>query len=582
MHKRVRYLALMVFTGLVSCGPDGPVSPGHYDGPMNSCQRDADCPEGGARSFCDIENGHCVTTESDEKRYLLKATPLLATGVSAQVFPVALNTNGELVIPGDEFGEPEAPPTLRGTQNVILQIVVPKVGGLPAPRFDVKVVFIHEGLSIPGEPARTKSYVISSRTSNFKMEILPGLYRIKVIPQGDNAAEYPPKHWEHVTVSATGGLFIDVDGGIRPLTELVLPRAQTVVSGIIRRGGQMLAGLSVEARDADTGWVVSTRASVACPGGIGSALCGWFSLGLLPGVTRFSLEVFRAGEPWFPKVTVPGFVIGDGVDSVDLGFLNLEPVGAPVKYHARVERTLVLPNGNIVHDGVPDCLVVFRSDDVAGGEVAVEFLTDESGALEDAFGRVGVDLFPATYDLTVVPPAPFRENDPDYAVFHWDKPVNISGSAEIEGQVFTLSKRHRIEGRLWGSNGWFSGVTVVAQPLAGETSHPRTSFAITQNDGSYSIWVDGGAYRLTSMVSPESFFSWGTSDIRVNENTIIDPTVTIPVVSKLSLQQAGGVGLGGVAIDVYEEEDGSAFLVGQAITNSSGEATVLLPSSLTD
>lgn len=533
-----------------------------YDGPVNSCQSDDDCPEGS----CHPDLGRCVVpAPTDGRTYHVKVIPQSELGVPSQVFQVT----------PDGYGNVPEPLVLQ-TPKLVQGATLALTSAETTVALKASVIFIDGGNQLPGRAARITVYESSSSVFD-GLELLPSTYSIIAIPEGDQAASHAVTYWS--------GIAVDENGDLRDLLDekmdLVVPLADVEVRGAIRQGGLEMNGLRVVAVDPATGRIASTEATSDCVDAP-DEICGYFLIRLAPGVEEFSLEISRPAEPQHPVFTIPGFEVPEGADIVDLTEdprLSLDPIGVPVRYHATVEKPVESSSGTILNDPAPGCFVLFESYDVAGGSVTRWVSTNEMGAIEESEGELGVNLYPGDYKVTVIPAEAPSDTLTDYTAFISPEPISISGPSEIGGQVFPLSFRPLFKGSVLAFGERVPQVTLVAQPHLGEADFPRSSTASTGFDGRYSLWLDPGTYRVLAEAPPESGFAWGSTLLEVDDNGSSDLGLPLPFAARLSLAPISDkVEVAGAVVEWYfVDTDGRAYTIARVAADADGVVTALLP-----
>lgn len=529
-----------------------------YDGPVNSCQGDDDCPEG----FCHPDLARCVMpAPTDGRTYHVKVIPESDLGVPSQVFQVTPDEGGTVSEPLEVLS-----PVVISSQSHVLAGTDP---------FEGRVIFIDTGNQLPGRAARLTVYESSS--SVFDLELLPSTYSVIAIPEGDQAAGHAVTYWSGIVVDETGFLRNLFD----EMIDLVVPPAEVEVLGAISQGGLEMNGLTVVAVDPLTDRIASTEATTECVD-TPDEICGWFSIRLAPDIEEFTLEISRPAEPQHPVFSIAGFQVPGGAETVDLTdapLLFLDPLGVPVRYHASVEKPVESSSGTILNDPAPGCFVLFESDDVAGGSVTRWVSTNEMGAIEESEGELGVNLYPGDYKVTVIPAEAPSDALTDYTAFISPDPITISGPSEIGGQVFPLNFRPLFKGKVLAFGEKVPQVTLVAQPHLGEADFPRSSTASTGFDGRYSLWLDPGTYRVLAEAPPESGFAWGTTLLEVDGNGSSDLGLPLPFAARLSLAPVNDkVEVAGAVVEWYfVDTDGRAYAIARVAADAEGVVTALLP-----
>ncbi|MCP4602213.1 MAG: hypothetical protein GY847_17135 [Proteobacteria bacterium] len=571
-------LGIQVITALGCNGTNGSFD---YDGPINSCRYDRDCPD---KTVCNSGIMRCVKAGvAEDKEYFLKVIPKAETEIPEQVFKVTLDGDGKVREKLEIFER--------------VDVEVERIeGGITNLRSEIyaQMVIIDKGIRIPGDSPRITVYSFTRVNEKLKMKLLPGIerYFVKLIPQGDMTAECPPSYYDNITITDEGKPR-NSDGSDLSLS---MQEAPDTMIGVIKRGDQPVNGLTVEALSQDTGQILSTRAVTGCldESDIGRN-CGEFQIVFNASKTddhdsasyRFLLRISKPNESWYPVTTIliehrydPDVepIVGD--IHVELDPIELEPLGAMNRYNAQVSRE------NIGYDWVPDCLVVFESEDVAGGTAVRRAYTNEGGwlvnMLEGESGYVGIDLYPGNYRITIVPPDQSLEAADDDAV-----DLSNSFGETFSGQVFSLKSRPRISGRIIVDDVVISYGSVTAVPLHGEPNYARSSFSTIGAEKLYTIWPDIGRYRLTAESHPKSGYAWGVKDINTNKNLrFYDIKLTYPVVARAELslvhKENSDVwedALEGAIVEWYEEIGNRAFIVGRSIVEPGGRIIALLPES---
>jgi hypothetical protein len=529
-----------------------------YDGPVNECESDADCPAGA----CAVDLGRCaVSPPAGGETLYVEVFPPGEAEVPSQVFEVALGADGVV----------EAPLEVRRP------VVVQGETRAGEENLEALVVFTDRGDRLPGKSARRTVY--DSSEGVFNLELLPGLYDLLALPEGEQAEQYPPYYLDDVELTVQGELRRDAG----PPLGLVVPEPETEVSGAIRIGGVPVNGLSVQAGSPDGARRLSTPATTACRGEESERVCGAFTIELASGAEQFSLLVSRQGQPHHPQITIDGFVVEEPGEALDLSGdprLSLDPLGPPLRYHATVERPIMADDGQLLQDPAPRCFVRFSSGSVAGGRVERWVETNEAGALEQSDGVLGVMLYPGEYEVIAIPAEALSDSLTDYTPFVSGDPVVISGSGEIGGQVFPLSWRPLYKGWVLADGREVPSTSLVAEPLT-DSATVRSNAAGTGFDGEYAIWLDPGEYQLTAEAPPESGYAWATTELEVEGNGSLDLELPLPYIASARVVASGDqvdpIELGGSLVVWYRVVDGVARAIARGAAGEDGELVALLP-----
>ncbi|HUT77552.1 MAG TPA: hypothetical protein VM285_07690, partial [Polyangia bacterium] len=442
-----------------------------YDGPVNSCDDDGDCPQG----TCRQDLGLCVAAPPPaETTYWVRVTPDGTGNTPPQAWPVALDSDGEFAAP------------IAVRRPVVVQGAT--LAGDSA--LHANVVFVDRGNRLPGRAAPRAVYRSTEKV--FSLELLPSSYDIVVLPEGSQAAVFPPHYLDGVLLDETGRL-VHPDSPEEGL-DLILEEPGLQVTGRILQGGHPVNGLTVRAMDAAGFRAISTTGVTACVDQGGEAECGRFSFGLARGVAAFALLVSRPGEDHHPEILVGGFEADPEAEgeTLDLGTderLQLPALGVPLRYVARVELPVESTAGQTFVDPAPGCFVRFLGEDIGGGRVERWVTTNESGHIEESEGVLGVSLYPGDYTVTVIPAEALGGDLGDYSPFVTTSPISITGSGEIAGQVFPLSWRPLLKGAVLAAGEQVPQATLGAEPLPGSAAVPRPNSTGTGFDGLFSLWL---------------------------------------------------------------------------------------------
>ncbi|MBW2536698.1 MAG: hypothetical protein JRI55_34755, partial [Deltaproteobacteria bacterium] len=440
-----------------------------------------------------------------------------------------------------------------------------------------RIIFTETGTLLPGHTARITVHVATGDTKYFQVDLLPGSYRITVIPEGSQAALYPVLYLDGVEVTVDGKLR-DQHGD--PLSVILVPPAAKVVHGIVRRGAMPADGLTVEALNPKNSRLISTTGVTHCPGGdSGGELCGEFSLGLSPGVTEFSLRVSRPDEPNYPRAVVSGFTTSDEdlIDLTNHHGLSFPALGVPIRLQAHVSRPAESSSGEALTVPSAGCLVTFAADDVTGGAVDLWVVTNESGEVEEGDGQLGTNLYPGSYQVTVIPPPAAGGDAVDYAAHVTSEPVAVGPeeAAEIE---FQLPWRPQLRGWTVVEGEGVPTSVLLAEPRTGQAGYVRSSTAQADADGAYALWMDFGRYLVTAEAPSQSGYAWGRQEVEIQGDQRFDIELPLPFVARAQVEIEDGGRAAGALVEWYEVfYDDLAHPVASVTADEAGQVTVLLP-----
>jgi hypothetical protein len=533
----------------------------------NVCDNDEDCVD----ARCEPATGRCVATDPDPLR------------LGFAVFPSSdgsSGTNQGVTFPSlDLHG--------AGTHDFVMPSSIVAAGKVrqssTGDRVSAQVRFIRASAFEGGSPSE-----ITVPTTGEPQELSPGTevdyqvripagteYAVRVEPTGDAARVFPPLE--------LGSMHAPEDEDLWGL-DVGYPSEFATVQGTIvslADGDEVPEnGLQVRAIEVATGRVISSTAIT----GMTSTLPlqttedGSFTIRLAPDAGPFILRV-SGGEarPLFPTLSVDPDLVYPGSVVV--------PQLEPVRYEGRVEADP--PSGRTVLEGA---VVSLRSHDVFGD------LPDVTGTFRatvttDADGLFAVDVLPGTYDVIVTP-----SGHAELAVVAHG--VRIEGENDtVRGQLFTVPPRARLGGSLEVMDGRpVPGVTLRATALGRMVGFEdvvgpfnRSTEAITDVHGLFTVHLDVGAYDLTFRPPSGSGFPWVVSPDRVvrdyGEVETRSFHLPAPVPLRGVVARGDGMPLSGAEIRAYAlvESFGSdvrAIEVARAVTGTDGDYELLLPPRL--
>jgi hypothetical protein len=515
--------------------------------------------------------------DPDLKTYYIKVTPMATTEIPTQVFEVSLPSTESVGL------------TLHETKTVpLITNAVNSDDTLDNLDFFVEITRndLEQGtIKIPGASPEVSTYMIPwTEEPSFPIRLLPGeerKYIIKITPQNDATSHFPPVYYDDVTVTSSGELLDSEGANINVLTA---PESEVEVKGTIKFDSEVIDGLTIVAKDPETGRQLSTDSITGSLDGSGNEATGKFSLWLAPGVTAFTLVASRPSISWYPSFETDENIPPE-LTQIDLGVIVLsqDPLPSPVLYSASVEKADTWGDNNDVSYGVKDCLVIFESDDVFGGHAIRNTFTNAAGVITGESGVEWIYLYPADYSVTVIPPPNDSFYSDDSDVFYSEEDYQISGDSS--GQLFDLHPRSLFQGHLLTED---TGAEVPAgllrvEPLNGSPPFARTSLAQVESNSDFAIWVDSGDFfRFTMEAPPQSGYAWRSfsqASIDAEDREILLP---IPFANKIELNLAGGSDqqnadkLKGAVLEFYEEVEETIIMVGRAVADENAEATVLL------
>lgn len=567
------WLALCLFFS-AGCGEVSYSSnAGSYNGTVNRCKKNKDC---GAGFQCDTDYSMCVSSEGVANRQLyLKITP---KNSKAQVFLLTFDDTGAQSVALSSPRTVEASVRNEDDSAIPARVVVTDLSAVPG-----------RALSIASTEVSSSTDFDTATFSLFEGE---NRYRLKVAPKSSD--EYPPRYFDDVSVVWDSNLkaasFRDSDGN--DLSELTVLAGKTEIKGKILRGVQPAAGLTVEITDPDTGRSLSTRTVTGCldDGEDDSAVCGDFILqSALSEDEIYHLKIWNANDSSYPVAVIPS-TAATVEDSVTV--FSLSALSTPVYFGARIERPRTLSSGSVVHDGLADCLVILEAALGSGGNESIflNAVTDKTGDMIGLDEDSRLYLYPAYYDITVIPPSADGDEAEDYAVLTGARRIdNTEGS--VENQVFILEYRRRVSVRVTANGKPVPGSSIEATPLNPSSEYISSSFSTADTDGTHHLWLDVGRHRLTVKVPYESRFAYTVKEVLIEaaeedagdtglvpeEIVLDDIALSEPSAARLSVS-SDDASLGGAEVEWYEQLSGTSFiLVAQSTLDADGNTVGLLP-----
>ena len=585
------YGPLLVCVALLevsACQRDaGPVSRGNYQGPINHCKQDNTCEHGG---YCHPSLGICAVRQTmTDRSVYVRIAPKEAR---PQVFPVEITDKGQAEVAIDKLFEVGFKVQTRARPD-------------DAP-FNVKAdIYIIDEWTIPGETPRIVTTAVSEKNSTSVVELGTGeaRYSIRVVPKDITESAPPPGYWENVSVVTENCLMEEaeaclVDDTGYELSLLMLSGPFREIEGEIFAGPQSLSGLRVEALAVDTDRVISTPAITGCPlGSEPDELCGYFKVKMYGsdfpedgGYPPFRLRIVRDGDPFYPVTIVES---GNAEVEDDYWRFDLPALASPVRFEGRVDGKMMLESGDVVHDGVPGCLLVFdgvADDDESGTQMRMRLnaMTDNAGNIVGVTDETRVYLYPGDYELSILPPSVGGDTSVAYGVVH--KMRTIDGSSPVlKDQVFELPFRLLAKGRVVLGEEGIPGSRVQAFPYYHEFPYATHQFATPLGGGAFSVWLDSGPYVFIAEVPSDVGLAYQiyrtTIGVLDGADTPVEIPLTdfeppFPVVVTLDVTDVStsGMDLQGVEVTWYEAiDETSSILVGRSSLDAEGKSVGLLP-----
>ena len=539
-----------------------------YYGATNTCKRSADCPDG---YECATIERICVSTRGVANRKLyLRITP---PGDVPNTLTVTFDADGKETV---AYGE---------KRSLSVQVMVQDIISATALRIASQIV-VTDLQGVPGEPLQ-RTTVEVSEDSSATLSLLEGeaRYRVEVTPK--SSKECPPKVFEKLSVvwdeEQKTTMFVDADGVPLPQDDGV-PVLQMdegeELKGHILRGSQPTAGLTVQVVDPYTGVARSTRGVTGCLDSDSDKVCGDFTLRKFAEDTPYHLKIWKPEDPAYPSTLVPSTsgTVGDG-DNDDVTF-NLPSLSGPVRFGARVEGPRSLSSGTVVYDGLPDCLVVLKTEE---DTVFLNAKTDETGNIISLGTDPRFYLYPGFYQILILPPATTGETIEAYAPLIESRRIESTGDA-VENQVFLLDYRYWATVRVSANGETVPGAVIEAEPLSGDAI-PAVSRA--EPDGTHRLWLEPGSWRLTVATPTESGFAYAIREEvieKVEEPAgrpayivLEDIDLGLPAAAEVQLSSET-VDLTGASVEWFEKwSDGPVLLVARSTVDASGRTVGLLP-----
>lgn len=540
-----------------------------YSGPVNRCRVDSDCAQA---QRCDSDLDLCISTMFRNRRFIvtLSNADMARQGLPPIILELESISPGELRLQG-----PDAPLTpLPVLVSSRVRAAANSLVGLQERPVRAELAFVSLAQRAAGLDIQPVPGLSALADGQFQLYLHPGHYSLEVRPLLDESSRTPVALFEHLEVDTDG--LLRQHGSEEPLDAIVLPAPQSpLITGVIRRAGQPESGLTVDAIDAETGRIVSTRFSTACGQGKPSS-CGSFSLGLAPGIKTYDLRLRRSSDPAYPTVVFPGL---STIGNLPAHLTSLPYLGQPALFRLGLEGVVDLPGKARAYDTVARARVVLEGSTRDGGRAHLAIHTNESGFLETHDGVPGALLYPGRYRAFIYPPLPLSASLPAYS-FADIGPFDIVEGVNSYGPfVKTLSPLRKLLGKVQASGVAVPLARIIAEPVESDLPAPLTSFAVSDDSGNFSLRVDPALYRLTVEPPLESGLAWSTEALVDLRQADMSATINLPVPVALPLpgEVAALLGEGPIETSWYERREEEARLIYRRLAKRSIELVGLLP-----
>ena len=572
-----------------------------YDGPVNSCKSDNGCPVG----FCHADLKICALQPPlEDPTLLIKVTPNPNTGAPSQTFKnIRFDSQGNMT-PSNL--------TIKTPARVNGRLITDEENDL-----DARTVFIDTGNQIPGHSSLIAVYQYVGQEREFNIDLLPSQYDIIISPKKLMSIQTPVFYANNILIDSEGTMheWNETFGAWSEMDELVLPTWGYKVKGVVKWDKSPAIGLDVIAIDPVDGSTVSTSGTATNTTGLHDSepeiegLQGAFIIRLGKDVTEFSLKITKPNQARHPVFVIPGFTTEGLTEKQTLDLtkeerLIFEPLGIPIRYEATVYRQS--QQGGNSSSPAPYSTVLFSSNEISGGEVDLWVEANEAGALEEYPGRLGVNLYPGNYYVTVVPGSSSATSTTDFRPYY-SEPLTISSpdSTSIGGQSFVLKERPVVTGQVSVGGDGIPSSILKAIPTDFENdgadgslvgSAARMSNFTCDDNGEFQIGLDEATYNVVVEAPKESWFAWKIEEVNISidtsgeteiiyvngdasENKVLQIELAVPFVAKgrLVSQTSEISDFSGTVVEWFREKEGKAYSIARVVADSTGNFTALLP-----
>ncbi|MBN2672374.1 MAG: hypothetical protein JXX29_11885 [Deltaproteobacteria bacterium] len=534
-----------------------------YDGPVNKCITNSNCPEGTCNKSLSI-----CTVEKIGNDILFAKVILDSVALPAQIFSVPLESTSALQL------HAQAPVPVTDISTMV----------------DADVLFAEISNTLPNKDPDV--FVYKTVYADNEFTLLPGEYNVSLYPVGTASFEHPVYHMGQVEIQADGTV-------LQSNIPILISFPYTNSDGYDRVSGQVLYentsgdnseidNLYIQAFAPDTGQILSRGRELTCipgPVGTGTTVCSSYLIPIIPGTTDIGLRLYKPNEPFYPVYIK--YVEPTNVTDQSFEIPRLD--------------TPVLVQGEIVSNSftsgaspVPRCRLLFERLNDDNRALSYWVNTNDRGVVERIPGADGVYLYPGEYRITAYPIQDGSSGGERYSVTEMESILRVSNTAEdideesdVQVNQFSLVLDERLEitGDLIFIDELVPNATIMASNI--ETQHPYilSQKTVSNADGLFNFWLDKAIYYVIVQAPEESRYAVGTGIWNVRQSKTLSFTgrVQTPFLIAGTLdvdgieQDSQSIDLGSVSIEWYKQFGQNAYLVARSAVESDGSFNALLP-----
>lgn len=558
--------ALLLASLLSACEPAG-----RGEQLVNSCMQDFECSDD---ERCDEAEGRCK-----RERALAPYTYYLQVESTSNPELVARTVSAPRTL--DVESELDALTVRRAA------LVVGTVEGRDGGAIEAEISFARQS----GLPAylRDSRSVYTRRNDGHRFAALldpSTFYSALAVPLGEAASQHPPRAFEVDSAQRDAGLRYS------PLTEI---RATLLPDQTITPGGRSpFEGHRVRLRAKEGGAITSSLATLTATGTLTLVVEQTVADNL--SAHELVLDLLRDGQPWTATLAVDGRRLSSqGMATITIPAI---PARVPMKVRVidddkrenRVGADLTfVSNYQPPADGTPMaerdwCRLRNQSSTQPTCSARLSFAVP-SGEQEFA-------LFPGYYDVFVTPrDVPTRR----FTTLATSENVTPQENGEVLGPVvYKVPPARRYVGRVSNERGAaIAAVSVqahalgVARPDERATAFNRSASTRSEDDGSYALPLDVGAYDVVAAPREGSGYPWFVLPNRfVSQTGVYNIRIPAPVLVRGSVVDERGAPLYAARVEAFALVPGAQgerpVRVARASSDDAGTFVLYMPPQIGD
>lgn len=548
-----------------------------YYGPKNHCSNSNDCSAGSCHPDLNICAVNLSTSEVLFARIVFKSS-----AHKPQLFKVPMVSNNHLQL------LLKAPVTIKDIS------------------LDVKadILFTDVQNSLPNKDASVEIFRTYNGETTF--ELLPSTYDVTYRPMFTDADKNPMVHIGLIDVLPDGtlqreGVAYTISQPSAIDYEYEHFEVEAYYTNDIVEKSQV-KDLHVQAFDSTTNRQISSASPVNCTPSSGQESCNNVSIPLPPKTNAIRLKFYKQLEPFHPTVIfdIPQANAAVNEDLVIQAFSKPIAVEGNVSVNPLSNGVMPPPRCRIhiewvaASDQNNDNNTDNKNENNNELQLSYWVYTNENGRVERMEGATGIYLYPGYYKVTAYPVYDPVGNGAKHAATVMENLLlvtseqsNITDNEDAQINNFSIVLQEKIEvtGQTTFDDASIPRVNLRASNIQDSQPYSRSISTISNDNGSFSLWVENKNYFYTAQAPADSAFAYGHDVLKVPQSKTFSfvAKLKIPFVvqgevivdrTNLLFQQ---LDLRSATIEWYKSFANQNYVVGRTTVNENGAFTALLP-----